>query len=256
MERRAFVKACVGVAGAAALGSAGLGMARSLVEPRGPSGIVRYFGAHRVGGPAPRGLPYLPLRRDADGALAVNAEPFSFRGATYDPLAWCRYCGHQSAPGLVRGAALDDRLRYWFPPDLGKVVRPWYADKLGEPVRPEDFPDVGFGARVVWRTPDGAPDAHRLQALVVRVPALKDARDPVKPAKPLQAGELALLQERVFLGDLVAVFSACTHFCCWAGYKEAEVFARPRNAWENAFCTCHDANYDAAAPVAYTFLPS
>jgi Rieske Fe-S protein len=59
-----------------------------------------------------------------------------------------------------------------------------------------------------------------------------------------------------FEGNLyVAVSSFCTHFCCAPGYREAEKLARPRAAWDNIFCTCHNSNYNYRQPVAFSFAP-
>lgn len=253
MDRRRFVKVCVGVAGAGALGAAGFATLRPLAQTPGATGLVRYYGALRTGGPAPRGVPYVPILV-RDGVFVVRSAPFRHAGIDHDPLAWHRYCLPVGTSGLDRESGQDDTLRYWMPPERLKVLRPWYADKLGEPIRPEDFPDVGFGATFTWRS-EGMPEERRLVGVLVRASSFEHVRDPVGSAKALDVAELAMLRERVFHEDFVAVNAACTHFCCKAGYKEAEKLARPRGAWEQVFCACHDSAFDLQRPVAYLYAP-
>lgn len=242
MDRRSFVKACAAAGGAVALGAAGIGVAKGLARTRSGAATFRYVGAHKVGGPAPRGVPYVPLA--VENGVVVGRTSLRVGRAEWDTLRWLGFCGHENAKGLQPAYAGDDVLRYHLPGELGERIRPWYADKLGEPVVPSDFPGPGFGARFVWR--------GDLTGVVLMLDGegLREPTERIPPAKPLADGERKALGSLGAKG-LVAASNVCTHFCCEAGWKEAEALARPRDAWDKLFCTCHNAVFDLRAPVAY-----
>lgn len=139
------MKVAVGVGAATALGAGAFAVRPALFPPRTPPADVRYLGAHRTGGPALRGVPYVPIAI-RDGAFVGTTTAGSF-----DTLAWLRYCGHGDLPGLRADFAGDEVLRYHMPDEIRGIIRPWYRDREGEPIRPEDFPGDGFAARFAWR---------------------------------------------------------------------------------------------------------
>jgi hypothetical protein len=256
MDRRSFVKGAVGVAGVGALGAAGVAGGLTVVRPReAEAWSPWYYGAHLLGGPAPNGTPYVPLVV-RDGAFFADFSAFEHRGERFAPSQWHAYCG---AGELPAGEPLP--LVYWREPEVLAHLRPWYADRLGEPVRPDDFPDVGFGASAVA----GSVETPALRVTVVRwtpdafrrvESPLMASRDPFpEHVEAVREDELAMLRERVFSEGFVAAGSACTHFCCTAGFKEAEALARPRDAWDRLFCTCHNVVYELREPVRYRREP-
>lgn len=269
MNRRAFVKTCVGVAGAGALAASGLSMAAGLAIPRRAGGaLLRYYGAHRVGGPAPRGVPLIPITVENGKFVGKTTIPyFDPKTDAVDPskttniLDWYKYCGHAGAPGLQPGFTNDNSLTY-FEKDLYKVVKPWFDGKYGNAVAPEDFPANSFGAAFQWRS-KGQSGTNVLSGVIIRAnPAeVKHVSATVPPAKPVSKAEYDYVVENIHYVDpdtkdhFIAVSTFCTHFCCIPGYKEAEALARPRNAWDNMFCTCHNSNYNYRQPVWYTFSP-
>lgn len=251
MDRRSFVKATVLTASAGALAAGGIGLVRALIPTRDrPIPALRYFGAHKVAGPAPVGTPFIPIDV-RDGAFVVKTD-LSFGGRAIDVLAWHLSCGRADAPGLQPGWSGDDRLIYADKEEYRIFVRPWFAEKIGEPIRPEDFPDVDFGAAFAWRS-QGRTEFDALPGVIVKIgrDALRAVEHPVEPAKALSARELEFVREEIMWGDFIAVSAVCTHFCCTAGYKEAEKLARARDAWDHLYCTCHSATFDLRAPVAY-----
>lgn len=255
MDRRAFVRTCVAIGAGSALAASGLAIGRSAVQPRAPgASAVRYFGAHMVGGPAPRGIPYIPIT--VEEGHVVGKTTLQREGATWNVLEWYKYCGHARAPGLDEASTSDNRLYYDFPEEPLRFLKPWYAHLLGEPIRPEDFPGDGFGARFRWRSRglDG-PEVITGVLLKADPSTIGRGEEPVPPAKPLAREEMAFVLREVFHEGFIAVCNFCTHFCCAAGYKESEALTRPRNGWENVFCTCHGANFNPREPVSYSFLP-
>lgn len=256
MDRRSFVKACVAAGSLGALAASGAGTLRPLFEPR-PAVLppTRYLGARVVGGPAPRGVPYIPITVE-DGVFVAKTE-LTFDGERLDVLGWHRFCGRKDAPGLDLAATNDNTLTYMPKREYESLIRPWFRHLLGEPMRPEHFEDVGWGAPFLWRS-EGRAEPLSLPGVLIRLRE-EDVRtldEPAGNAKPVAARELDFLRREVFWKGFVAVSAVCTHFCCVAGYKEAEKLARPRNGWDNVFCACHDANYDPRQAVWYEMPPA
>lgn len=256
MDRRSFVKTCVAAGGIGALAATGLGALRPLVAPRAAvAPPLRYFGARVVGGPAPRGVPYVPIT--VQNGVFVAKTHLARDGERLDVLGWHRFCGRKDAPGLRPDFTDDNVLTYHARPEYERLITPWFKRLFGEPMRPEHFEDVGYGAPFLWRS-RGVAEPQALPGVLIRVGegAFREVAEPMGGAKPLARGELDFLRREVFWKGFVAVSAVCTHFCCVAGYKEAEKIARPRNAWDNVFCTCHGANYDPRQPVAYDMPPA
>ncbi len=213
---------------------------------------MRCFAAERVGGPAPRGVPYIPVTVQ-DGVFVAKPR-LRFQGRDLDVLSWLRYCGQQGAPNLDPAFTEDQTLRY-HRKDSYRALTPWYADRYDAPIRPEDFPDVGFGAVFRWRS-EGVPSRDVLMGLLLRLdPATLGAPAPLQGGHRLTAQEWDFVRREVFHEGFVAVATRCTHFCCDAVWKEVEALQRPRDAWDDVFCTCHNARFDPRRAVAYDFLP-
>jgi Rieske Fe-S protein len=256
VNRRAFVKTCVGVAGLA-------------IPRRAGGALLRYYGAHRVGGPAPRGVPLVPITVENGKFVGKTSIPgFDIKTGEELPdqpvnvLDWYKYCGHSGAPGLVPNFTNDNTLLY-NEKDLYKVVKPWFDGKYGQPISPDDFPANSFGAAFQWRS-KGQQGTNVLSGVIIRAnpDEVKYVTATVAPAKPLVSqAEYDHVVKNVHYVDpatknhFIAVSTFCTHFCCVPGYKEAEALARPRNAWDNMFCTCHNSNYNYRQPVSYMFSP-
>ena len=262
MDRRSFVKACATTAGLGALAASGLGMAAGLAIPRKPGAPpVRYFGAHRVAGPAPRGIPYIPITVQ-DGVFVgkTTLDPMPGEDTPVNPLEWYKYCGHSGAPGLNAEFTDDNTLTYLAKEEYEHAITPWFKPYLNQPITPDHFPAESFGAAFVWRSA-GQAGANVLTGVIIRAPVaeVELVAATVPPAKGITQEEFDWLKQNVFAevdGKIfIAVSSFCTHFCCAPGYREAEKLARPRDAWDNIFCTCHNSNYNYRQPVAYTFAP-
>ena len=260
MDRRSFVKACVTTAGVGALAASGLGMAAGLAIPRKPGAPpVRYFGAHRVAGPAPRGIPYIPIGVEGDTFIGKPSVP-GLDGEEVNVLEWYKYCGHSGAPGLQQGFTDDNTITYLPKEEYEHIITPWFKPFLGQPIRPSHFPADNFGAAFQWRSQNQS-GSNVITGVIIRVPRSQLVRveSAVPPAKPISQEEYDWVLENIFCeheGNIyVGVSSYCTHFCCAPGYREAEKLARPRDAWDNIFCTCHNSNYNHREPVSFTFAP-
>lgn len=254
MDRRQFVKGSVATAAAAAIASGSLAGARAIVEPRpAPRPPVPYFGLHKVGGPAPRGLPLVPVFVNAEGVfegrsvlegVPVGSALAPAPDGRVDVLAWYRYCGHQGSPALRHERAADARLR----------------DAAGSAMRPADVP-VGKAVAFTWRS-DGLSGADVLGGVLMhRPPGAVVAHEGrrVPPAQAIRGADRALLARFVVEGPdgvFVASSTFCTHFCCTpAWWEQNAAQARAKGAEGEVFCTCHDSRYDPNEIVLYSFAP-
>lgn len=293
MNRRSFVQLCVGAAAGGALLASTWSMARPLVIPRlGGSTKVTFFGAQRVAGPAPRGVPFIPIRLAEDGTFegrpTIEIPPGEEKSELFEGLPvtrigeapaegeadtrpsvvnfleWYKYCGHQGAPGLDAASEefnSQNALKYFIAEEKIASVNPWYGDRLGNAIKPSDFPEPEFGAGFIWRS-DGEEGPNVLTGAIVRYP--KDAVrfkqvGTINPAKPLSQERFDFVKKNVFVETddsvFIAVSTFCSHFCCIPGYKEARKQAEANRAWDKLYCTCHNSVYEPREPVSYVFFP-
>jgi Rieske Fe-S protein len=243
MDRRAFVKGCVGAAVGASALAAGFSMAKPLANVSGATAkVVSYVAAKKVGGPAPRGVGIIPLEAEASGQ--VLGLPTI---AGVNNLEWYKYCGHNGAPGLQESYSGDNVLRYFITPDkIAQGFNPWYKDLVGKPVNVANFKEPGFGAAFNWRS-EGASGSDIITGIIINVG--KDLKNMAGLGRELAFEKVdskfqQAITEQVTKTGLLAFSSFCPHFCCVPGWKEAEALAKSKNAWDIMFCTCHFSQYD------------
>lgn len=234
VSRRNFVKGAMGAATLGALGAGGFGVLRPVINlEAAKTEILKYFGAKKVDGPAPRGVPIIPVQ--------VNAEGFIEGKPTR--LEWYQYCGHEGAPGLYESFTGDNVFRYFLTEEKIVAARAanlalWFEDKIGDPIRFSDLDEVGKGAAFRWRS-EGQTGVDIITGIVIRVDPKKFKRRPDDE-----------LWDPV--NNLVALSTYCTHFCCVPGFKESNI-ALKLGYWEKMLCTCHFSVYDPYNIVRYEF---
>lgn len=238
LSRRAFVKGCLyaSAAGVAAVG-AGATLAPLAMVSRAPFKRVEYIGSTLIAGPAPQGIPLMPLAADKDGSLRVNPKPEGVEGGVLD---WYKYCGHEATPGLQAGFRPKDEFVRFFLTEEKKhtIVEGWYLDRLGEVCNVEDFERVGMGAGFNWRS-QGQTGKNIITGILIKI-------DPKELEFTNAPEELVREQFLVPTDDgaaLVAFCSFCKHFCCVPGWHESNL-AREQGVWDKMFCTCHFSVYD------------
>ena len=261
-DRRRFVKGVVGGAAlSGALTTGALTVSLSTDPTAAGGGIMSYRGADRTGGPAPRGLPQIPIRLDDDGYLMgiwPDAETIEEDGIEYQAsreeiagveysTEWYQYCGLQTFSGIVPDAAEQDEY-FYYPEAPPTDDYPWMDEvSAGERMHVDDFEgyedwanhigDAGIGkpATGTWRSQDVPPE-QTIPILVIRSTQIEEAAE----AEAADGDEW--LQETCPEG-LVAFVNKCTHFCCVPGYKrfgEAPQFG----AENDIYCVCHDSVFD------------
>jgi Rieske Fe-S protein len=266
--RRRFVK---GVVGGAVLSAGVAGSVTTLdlaTDPRGRGGGVRqYLGIELVDGPAPRGMPIVPIRIDDEGFLigvwpeatetteggrTVRTATVDVGGATYS-TEWYQYCGVQSIPAIRPGSSQDNFLRY----DAGGYEWQQETVQQGDRMHVDDFSDyaewtnglgaagLGKPATGTWRSVD-VPGEETLPIQVLRV---ADRRFERMLAQPTTGRFLEAAAPDGFLAWL----NKCTHFCCVPSYKGTEQ-SITFGAADAVYCPCHQSVYDPFSVVVDQFV--
>ena len=264
--RRRFVK---GVVGSAALSGVGVGGAATVdlaTQPSGGGGgPTPYVGIELMGGPAPRGMPYIPVDIDDDGTIRgvwPEVEEVTEAGQTYEVARadiggqrysseWFQYCGRQQAEGVQPSADQPNEFIAAEGPSYE-----WQSEEVeaGEPLNIEHFQDyeswgneigndgVGKPAEATWRSQD---TEDVLPVTVIRSPLIEE--------KAQGDGEVANWFADASSQGVIAYLNVCTHFCCVPGYKISND-APNYNAEDGVYCQCHQSRYDPFTPEFGTFV--
>jgi hypothetical protein len=236
-SRRAFVKGCLLASAATVAGAGAQALVGPLSPPAGDARRVDYLGATVLSGPAPQGIPLLPLRVGEDGVVRGDAAPAGFEGGVLD---WYRYCGHARDRALRPGWEGEEALVFTSTPEkaadmarlraAGTEDAGWFLDRLGQPLRAADFRQRDLGASATWR--------GSVPVVVLRVnPAALRIEGSARSAVE---GLLAPAPD----GDaLMAYVGYCKHLCCVPGWHEGMV-ALERGFPDTIYCACHHSVYD------------
>jgi len=268
--RRRFVKGVVGSAALAGVGTSTAAMVNTTTNPTGAGGgITQFFGIENTDGPAPRGMPMIPVRIDSEGYLQghfpewetiteqgreVQVAVEEIGGIEYGPR-WFQYCGVQTYPGLQPDADQDNYFRYAENPPYT-----WQQEDVsaGDRVHIDDFADyetwgnaigrggIGKPAMGTWRS-QGIGGEGTLPVQVMRIPP--DDFDGITSESDAW---LEAASEEGFLAWL----NKCTHFCCVPTFKGTAQSAQ-FNAENDVYCPCHQSVYDPYTIVqrSYVALP-
>jgi|AntDeeMinimDraft_5_1070356.scaffolds.fasta_scaffold06073_3 Rieske Fe-S protein len=264
-DRRRFVK---GVVGSAALSGIGVTTAVSLDSMTSQTaeggGTTLYRGNERIAGPAPRGMPQIPLEVDDEGYVrgiwpeveegGPNEAPVAEQeigGVTYS-TEWYQYCGSQTSPAVDPREDRDNYFRY-----IGASQYDWQNEQVegGDRVHIDDFEDyedfntsvgesgIGKGALVSWRS-QGLSPGDRLTVLLIRSTQVEEA---AQNDEWVEAST-----DQAFIANL----NQCTHYCCVPGFRVLGE-ARQFDAQDNIYCNCHQSVYDpfSITQQQYTALP-
>ena len=257
--RRRFVKGVVVGAALAGIGTATSGTVNTMTNPSGAGGgVTEYFGIEKLFGPAPRGMPQIPVVIDDDGFLMglwpkvseiieggrkVTVAQQEIAGVTYSS-DWFQYCGVQTYPGVKPLADQDNYFRYANNPPYK-----WQKEEVspGAKVHIDDFEDyvtwgnsigkagVGKPAFATWRSQDVPPQVQ-MPVQLIRSTIVDNL------ISNAQGETKQWLQESCSQG-FIAILDKCTHFCCVPGFKsftDSEKF----DGADLIYCQCHQSVYD------------
>ncbi|RYJ14411.1 ubiquinol-cytochrome c reductase iron-sulfur subunit [Halogeometricum borinquense] len=262
--RRRFVKGVVGGATLAGVGATGATAINSATSSSGAGGgSTQAMAIENIAGPAPRGMPQIPIEIDDEGYLkgiwpevktieqngvkikVAELEDYKGSGVTYTS-EWFQYCGVESYAGIQPEYESDNYFISGSDPGYT-----WQSEAYseGDRLHVDDFSDykdwgngvgksgLGKGATGRWRSED-AEDIIPIQ--VVRSEKIEEAAkdDPWLKAST-QDGFMAWLNK-------------CTHFCCVPKYKTDG--SAKFNAEDDVYCQCHQSVYDPFSIVQTLFV--
>ncbi|WP_435157291.1 ubiquinol-cytochrome c reductase iron-sulfur subunit [Haladaptatus sp. DFWS20] len=266
-SRRRFVKGVVGSAALAGIGTGTVATLNSATAPSGSGGgIVQYYGVENVAGPAPRGMPQIPVeiedngdvkglwpniqQREQEGRTITVAEQ-TIGGVTYSS-EWFQYCGVQTYPGIAPNADQDNYFRY-----TSSSQYQWQSEDVeaGAIVNIDDFEDyeswgngigksgLGKPATATWRSQD-VPASGTIPVQLIRSPRIEEMANQNKWLG-------ASTQE-----GFIAIMDKCTHFCCVPLFKGDPGSAK-FGAADEIYCPCHQSVYDpfSIERVSFVALP-
>ncbi len=266
--RRRFVKGIVGSAALSSVAAGGSLVLDTATSSTGAGGgTVEYVGIRNTDGPAPRGLPIVPLRVTDSGHLEgrwpdpetitkrdgteVTVAREDVGGITYD-TRWFQYCGVQSLPGIAPDAEADNSFRV-------KGGYDWASSlEQGAKVAVEDFEGyeqwgngigqdgLGMPLNATWRTPE---EGRALSVEILRTPELPRMIAGEGPYGNLSADVRSFL-DAATAQDCMAWVDKCTHFCCVPGFKSSEY----PGAEDAVYCQCHQSVYDPFTPMKQSFV--
>jgi Rieske Fe-S protein len=262
--RRRFVKGVVGAGVLAGVGTGAAAAVGSATNRTGSGGgITTFKGIENTAGPAPRGMPIVPVEIEGDGTITgvwpdveevdqagqtITVARQDMGGVTYT-TEWFQYCGVQTYEGIRPEYESDNVFRASGSPPPGYDWQTEvYSD--GDPLNIEDFQDyetygngigqsgVGKPAMATWRSQD---TENTIPVQVLRSTRVEEmaANDPFMEAATDQ-GVMAWLDK-------------CTHFCCvpaFKGYAGSAAF----NAENSVYCQCHQSVYDPFSIVETQFV--
>ncbi|MBV0923547.1 ubiquinol-cytochrome c reductase iron-sulfur subunit [Halomicroarcula limicola] len=265
--RRRFVK---GVVGSAALSSVGVGGAAAVsatTDAAGEGGgTTNFVAVENVDGPAPRGMPIIPLTIEGGELTGVwpefseeegvaIAKNFGGSGIDYSS-AWFQYCGVQSSPGIYPQAERTNT----FLSSPGSYE--WQSEiPQGEPLTVEMFDDykewgngigssgVGKPAGAVWRS-DAGEDGVPVQ--IIRSTHVEKMANGEGQYSDLSSDIQSFISAATQNG-FIAWLNKCTHFCCVPGFK-TQAGSASFGAANLIYCQCHQSVYDPFSPVKKQFV--
>lgn len=254
--RRRFVKGVVGSATLAGVGTGAAAAVGSATSASGAGGgVTTYKAIENIAGPAPRGMPQIPLSIDGDGNLMGiwpdqsdgEVATTTIAGTEYNS-SWFQYCGVQTYPGVNPNVDQDNAFRSASNPPFE-----WQSDiESGTQLNVSMFDDyetwgngigksgLGKPAMATWRSQDVSPQ-QTIPIQILRSTRIEELAQ--------EDDWIAATTEQGF----IAWMDKCTHFCCVPGFKATEQSAK-FDAENDIYCPCHQSVYDPFSIVDKSFV--
>ncbi|MFB6280526.1 MAG: ubiquinol-cytochrome c reductase iron-sulfur subunit [Haloferacaceae archaeon] len=271
--RRRFVKGVVGGATLAGVSSVGAAAINSATRsPGAGGGPTQSWAIENTGGPAPRGMPMIPIEIDGDGFIKgvwpevqevnqggitveiARSEDFKGSGHTYSQ-EWFQYCGIESYQGLQPSLDSDNYFRVGSNPGYE-----WQSQTYeeGDRLNIDDFsdyeswnngignPGVGKPATGKWRSQDAE---KVIPVQVLRSPMIERLANGAGDIPDAARSWLQAASSR----GAIAWLNKCTHFCCVPGWKQSQDAVKFGEA-DDVYCQCHQSLYDPFSIVQTLFI--
>ena len=258
--RRRFVK---GVVGAGALAGTGTGAAAAITTATSSTGagggITQYKGIENTDGPAPRGMPMVPIEIDSEGFLKgvwpdvetveeagrqIQVAEMELGGVTYSS-EWFQYCGVQTYQGVRPEYESDNYLR------ASPGTYDWQDEiySEGDRINVADFQDYE-----TWTNGIGTPGIGKPAITTWRSQEAENTM-PVQVLRSERIEQMAQNDEWLNAATsqgFIAWLDKCTHFCCVPNFKSP---GSAKFGGENAvYCQCHQSVYDPFSIVDKQFV--
>ncbi|WP_440991156.1 ubiquinol-cytochrome c reductase iron-sulfur subunit [Haloarchaeobius baliensis] len=273
-DRRRFVKGVVGGASLAGIATAGAAAVNSTTSAAGGGGgNVTFRAIENTDGPAPRGMPQIPIEleeipgeddfyikgrwpevqevEEQGRTFTVAREEIA--GETYSS-EWFQYCGVQTYPGVYPDAQEENSdLTNYFRYNANSKFA-WQNEEVsgGQRMRLSHFDDyetwgngigtagIGKPATGSWRS-EGLEPAETMAIEVIRSTRIEEA-----------AQDNEWLSETTKEG-VMAHLNKCTHFCCVPAFK-GQAGAANFGAADRVYCQCHQSVYDPFNIISTNFV--
>ncbi|WP_348607850.1 ubiquinol-cytochrome c reductase iron-sulfur subunit [Halobaculum rarum] len=279
--RRRFVKGVVGGAALAGVGATGSAAVNSLTtSPGAGGGATEAMAIENTAGPAPRGMPQVPVEIQSDGTIkgvwpevetiqeggrTVNVAEMDLGGMTYSS-EWFQYCGVETYEGIQPQYESDNVFYVGGSPGFE-----WQTElEAGTALNIDMFDDyetwgngigvdgVGKPGTANWRSQDSE---DTIPVSVLRSTVIEQLAENGQAPAPDQDEPYTVpsnvqqwLQASTSQG-VIAWLNKCTHFCCVPAFK-AEGGTK-FNAANEVYCPCHQSVYEpfSIVPTLFTARP-
>ncbi|MEZ3116487.1 ubiquinol-cytochrome c reductase iron-sulfur subunit [Halobaculum sp. MBLA0147] len=276
--RRRFVKGVVGGATLAGVGATGSAAINSVTSSSGAGGgAIEAMAIENTAGPAPRGMPQIPVEIDGgelkgvwpevkevkEGGRTIKVAETELGGKTYSS-AWFQFCGVESYEA-VQPDYEPEQGNYFLAPS--SATYDWMSDlSEGDRLTVDMFSDyeswgngigvdgLGKPANGIWRSLDTEND---LLVNVIRSPVIEElaasgsAEGADGETYEVSDSVQTWLQASTAQG-FVAWLNKCTHFCCVPKYKGLDGSAK-FDAANEVYCPCHQSVYEPFSIVSTLF---
>ncbi|WP_277555141.1 Rieske 2Fe-2S domain-containing protein [Halobaculum limi] len=275
--RRRFVKGVVGGAALAGVGATGSAAINSVTtSPGRGGGATEAMAIENTAGPAPRGMPQIPVEIASDGTIGgmwpevetrqeqgrtVNIAEMDLGGMTYSS-EWFQYCGVETYEGIQPQYESDNVFYVGGSPGYA------WQDELssGDALNISMFDDyetwgngigvtgLGKPATANWRsqdTEDTIPVAVLRSPVIEQLAANGEAEAPDQDEPYTVSDQVQTWLQASTDQGVMAWLNKCTHFCCVPAYKtEGGV---KFNAANEVYCPCHQSVYEPFSIVSTLF---
>jgi Rieske Fe-S protein len=273
--RRRFVKGVVGSAALASVGTASAASLNSATSPTGAGGgPIEYMAIENTDGPAPRGMPIIPIEINNAGELRgvfpeaetqevggqqIQVAETDVGGFTYSS-EWFQYCGVQQYAGVQPAADQDNFFRA-----PSSSAYDWMSDiDQGTALTVDMFDDyeswtnltdetLGKPADGKWRSE--GDDVKTMPIQVIRSPEVHKMIDGERGFRDY--GQIPSTVRNFLEGatadGFIAWLNKCTHFCCVPGFKSL-AGSTSFGGGDQVYCQCHQSLYDPFSPVQKQFV--
>ena len=255
--RRGFVKKVVGGSVLASVAATGVMSVDLLTQKSGVGGgNITTVAIELLDGPAPRGMPQIPVEITDSGELVGRApepsegelDPTIEIGGYEYSMGWFQYCGVQGYPGTQPQFESDNKFRF--------DEQRWHEDMAGDVMTTDDFSDwesyqgsadgategLGKPAWGTWRS-EGVDQTMPIQVMKTDKQKLLDNADNDK---------LATWIEEAAPEGYIAWLNKCTHFCCVPQGFQTSSYGCGGSGYcssDLVYCQCHQSQYDPFSSV-------